>query len=439
MSKIVLFSFSPVYEANKWQLLSYYESISKAFLERGHQVLNIITNDYIVDPWNGNNISISKYIEEDITNQIKRFNPDLIIAYNNSKIKNIEHNVDCPIVIAEADRWMYFSDKYRLKKSASRYHFFYFTNSGKKDLIDNFGANKNQIFFIPNATSFKNKKLKKINDINFIGTLYDINSAKNKVEFNNAKYRFNILNKLKVFKPVIYSNNVPSIYEPLKKFISNEKKYEKAQVEKIFNQSFISLNISNLQSKNIGFSWRLLDIMASNTLLITEKNKFLEKNKLLKISAKQLYYSANDCYDKIKYFLKNKSLMNDLILQQNDNIKNYGRWEDRIKQIEEIFNLKVNKKVISQKIKNNFQIKILKRKVKKLDYSILFALYIMGLTKYIIGFTKYIIGFTKYIIGFTKNLFIAKMRNNSTKNNFVISFLKKYYFASRYFLLFIIF
>jgi hypothetical protein len=179
--------------------------------------------------------------------------------------------------------------------------------------------------------------------------------------------------------------------------------------------------------------------MASNTLLITEKNKFLEKNKLLKISAKQLYYSANDCYDKIKYFLKNKSLMNDLILQQNDNIKNYGRWEDRIKQIEEIFNLKVNKKVKSQKIKNNFQIKILKRKIKKLDYSILFALYIFGLTKYITGLTKYITGFAKYIIEFTKNLLIAKMRNNSTKNNFVISFFKKYYFVSRYFLLFIIF
>jgi len=432
MSKILLFSFSPVHDCNKWQLLSYYESISKAFLERGHQVLNIITNDYIVDPWNGNNISISKYIEEYITNQIKRFNPDLIISYNNSKIKNIENNVNCPIVIAEADRWMYFSDKYRLKKNVSRYHFFYFTCSGEKDLIANFGANKNQIFFIPNATSFKNKKLKKINDINFIGTLYDINSAKNKVEFNNAKYRFNILNKLKVFKPIIYSNNVPSIYEPLKSFISDEKKYEKIQLEQIFNQSFISLNISNLQSKNIGFSWRLLDIMASNTLLITEKNKFLEKNKLLKISTKQLYYSSNDCHDKIKYFLKNKSLMNDLILQQNENIKNYGRWIDRIKQIEEIFNLKVNKAAYPQKIKNNFQIKILKTKIKKLDFSILFTLYI-------VRFIKYIVRFIKYIFRFTKNLFISKMRNNSTKDNFVISFLKKYYFASRYFFLFIIF
>jgi hypothetical protein len=444
MAKIIIFSFSAVYDYNKWQLVSYYESFSKAFTKRGHQVLNIITNDYIVDPWNGNNISISKYIHKSVTNQIRRFNPDLIISYNNSKIKNIENVVDCPIVIAEADRWMYFSDKHELKKKVSRYHFAYFTSTGKKDLINNFGANKNQIFFIPNATSIKNKKIKKNNDINFIGSLYDIKFSQNKLEFNNAQYRFNILNKIKIFKPVIYSNNTPTSYANLKTLISSEKKYNIEQVEKVYNKSFISLNISNLQAKNIGFSWRLLDIMASNSLLITEKNKFLENHKTLKMSKKQFYDSANDCYDKMKYFLKNKSLMHDLILKQNENIKNYGSWEDRIEQIEAIFNLKVNKVKNTKNITNDCEIKILKRNTDKLDNSTLFILniflFILNILKFfkyllnnILKFFKYLLNNILNILKFFKYLLFSKMKNHIKKNNYINKFLKKIYFAYKFF------
>ena len=227
MSKIIIFSFSHIYVDNQWQLLSFYEGFSEAFTKRGHVVRHIITNECNIDPWNGNNIPFSNKLAIDTINKIKKFNPDLIISFNNSIINNISKYVDCPIVIAEADRWMYFSNKPEIKKNVNRYHFFYFTKFGAKDFIENFGANNKQIFHIPIATSITNKSLIKKYNINFIGSLYDIDLAQNKMEMNNAKHRLNILDGLKKFDPIIYTNYIPPSYMSLKDYISNKQVYKK--------------------------------------------------------------------------------------------------------------------------------------------------------------------------------------------------------------------
>jgi hypothetical protein len=417
MSKIIIFSFSPIYDNNQWQLLSFYEGFSEAFTKRGHVVRHIITNECNIDPWNGNNIPFSNKLAIDTINKIKKFNPDLIISFNNSIINNIDKYVDCPIVIAEADRWMYFSNKPEIKKNVNRYHFFYFTKFGEKDLIENFGANKKQIFNIPLATNITNKSLIKKNNINFIGTLYDINNSQNKIELNNAKYKLNILEGLKKFDPIIYTNYTPPSYKSLKDWISDKKVYKKNDLEKIFNQSLISLNISHLQVRNSGFSWRLLDIMGSNSLLITETNDFLTKN-LYKISSKQLYESPRDCFNKIKYFLKNKSAMTDLIFKQNEYINKYARWNDRIKKIEEIFNLKVNNNLNINKLSYYSDIKII-----RINKKIKFDNYIL--------FFVYLVRFAQLILHYIKTLFIIRLKKKIKKNTGITILIRKIYLASQ--------
>ena len=425
MSKILIFSFSPIYEDNQWQLLSFYEGFTEAFTKRGHVVRHIITNECNIDPWNGNNIPFSNKLAIDVINKIKNFNPDLIISFNNSTINNIGEYVDCPIVIAEADRWNYFSNKSEIKKNVNRYHFFYFTKFGAKDFIENFGANKKQIFNMPLATSITNKSLIKKNNINFIGTLYNINNAQNKIELNNAKYRFNILDGLKNFDPIIYTNYVPSSYKSLKDCISVQQVYKKNDIQKIFNQSFISLNISHLQVRNIGFSWRLLDIMGSNSLLITEANNFLRKS-LYKVSSKQLYKSPRDCFNKIKYFLKNKSAMNDLIFRQNEYVNKYARWNDRVKKIEEIFNLKVNNNLNINKLSYNSDSKIIRiNKKLKFDNHILAIAYLVRFAQLILPFIK-----TLFMISI-KTLFMISLKNKIKKNAGMNTLIKKIYLASQ--------
>jgi hypothetical protein len=108
------------------------------------------------------------------------------------------------------------------------------------------------------------------------------------------------------------------------------------------NQSLISLSHSHHQARNIGYSWRVLDILASSSLLICEKSTLLSE-KFGKNIKKQFYSSAYDVRKKCDYFLKNKNARSDLIAEQNEIIDKFYRWGDRIKKIEDIFGLKTEK------------------------------------------------------------------------------------------------
>ena len=353
MANIAIFNFTPIYINGEWKNLHYYNSIILAFKNRGHNVYNFITNKILCDPWNGNNVSISKDGDSEAELKLKKFKPDLIISFNNSKPSFVE-KFDCPIVIAEADTVQYFSDQNLIKKNVDRYHFFYFTNDGANQIINSFNASKNRIFFIENATSIKSKKIDKVHEISFIGTLYQYHSGKIylKDKKNNTDYlnyitaykRKKLLLSLKDYNLKIYTNRVPDSYLDLLEYgkISNEHAFETITIEKIMNQSLISLNHSHEQAKNQGYSWRVLDILASNSLLITEKSSLLAK-KFGKNINRQFYDSVSDVKKICNYFLKNKNARSDLIAEQNQIIDKFFRWEDRIKKIENIFGLKTEK------------------------------------------------------------------------------------------------
>ena len=56
MSNILIFNHSEIIERNQYKNICYIEGLIKAFLIRGHKVSNIITNNYLYDPWCGLNI-----------------------------------------------------------------------------------------------------------------------------------------------------------------------------------------------------------------------------------------------------------------------------------------------------------------------------------------------------------------------------------------------
>jgi hypothetical protein len=365
VANIAIFNFTPVKINEEWKNLHYYNSFISAFKKRGHSVLNFITNDILCDPWNGHNVSISRNIEHAVEQSLRKFKPDLIISFNNSKI-NVVEKFDCPIVIAEADKAEYFSDKDSIKKNVNRYHFFHFTKKGSKEMMDLFNAPKQKIFYIENATSIKSKKTKKIHDISFIGSLYDpdkfFNLNKrdsNFKDYTTAVERNKILLQLKSEKLMVYTNHVPDSYSNLVNYNKVSKKiiFDTSGTQKIMNQSLISLNHSHHQANNVGYSWRVLDILASNSLLITSKSDLL-KEKFGKNIQKQFYQSAYEVKEKCNYFLNNKFAMEDLIAEQNEIIEKYFRWPDRIKKIEDIFKLKnISKKknsIIIFKTHENF-------------------------------------------------------------------------------------
>jgi hypothetical protein len=344
MSNILIFNHSEIIEKNKRHNICYTEGLIKSFLIRGHKIKNIITNDYLLDAWCGLNILRSNINYKYLLKKIKDFNPDLIISFNNSKLPNIEKELECPIVIWEADKYYYFSDKYNLKKNSSRYFFFSSTLNGHSQFIKYFGAEKNKIFFMPHSTSIKNIIIKQDKNLSFLGKLYDLPRSINKnhtLAKYNALHRKNILSSIKDLGLKIFTNEVPIFYKDLE-YLCDKKMfyYSISHNQKIFNSSKISLNVSHLQAKNNTVSYRAIDIMASNSLLITEHSKYLEffSKKLSRI----FYSTPFSLRKKVKYFLENPNARKDMINIQNDITKKNFLWDDRVKDIEQIFGLKEN-------------------------------------------------------------------------------------------------
>ena len=342
MSNILIFNHSEIIERNQYKNICYIEGLIKAFLIRGHKVSNIITNNYLYDPWCGLNILKNNINYKNLLKKIKDFNPDLVISFNNSKLPNIEKELECPILIWEADKFYYFSNPFSLKVNSSRYFFISSSLNGRDQFIEYFRATKEKTFFMPHSTSIQSKIIKQDKNISFLGKLYDMPRTKDKNLHKiklNALHRKNILSSIQDLGLKIFTNAVPSFYDDLR-HLCNEQMFHYSILhnEKIFNSSKISLNISHLQAKDSTVSYRAIDIMASNSLLITENSKYLEffSKKLSRI----FYNTPFDLRKKIQYFLKNPNARKDMLNIQNEITKKNFLWIDRVKDIEQLFGLK---------------------------------------------------------------------------------------------------
>ena len=197
---------------------------------------------------------------------------------------------------------------------------------------------------MPHSTAVQSKIVTQDKNINFLGALYDLLIDKSKdhtLEKSNALYRKNILSSIQDLGLKIFTNKVPTFYKDLYHLCDIKKiHYSISHIEKIFNSSKISLNVSHLQAKNNTVSYRAIDIMASNSLLITEHSKYLEF--FSKNLSKIFFNTPFDLRKKVKYFLKNPNARKDMINIQNEIVKKNFLWIDRVKEIEQIFGLKKN-------------------------------------------------------------------------------------------------
>ena len=125
MAKILLSFFSGIRHDNEYKIGVFYEGLSNALKRNGNDVLQLVTSDFLPTPWGGNNKS-SIYHKKYVTNSIKKFNPDLIISFNNSLVDGVEKAFDCPIIIWDSDSLKYFNNKNQLLKNKDRYIFLHF-------------------------------------------------------------------------------------------------------------------------------------------------------------------------------------------------------------------------------------------------------------------------------------------------------------------------
>lgn len=286
-------------------------------------------------------------MDVDFAEEIKTFNPDLCILFNNA-LWDISDVVDCPLLIYASDSVMYFANKSRIKNNPSRY-FFVVDKSSKKVLIEDFGVKENQMSLGIPFSIIKPQKMPLEQNIVFIASKF-ISEPITPVnlflkEKPNRRQREQFINALNYLKKNPFANadeflNKKIITDELvaKYFnldywimqLSDENRiavlsaiadlgltlygtpnwiefqlcnstlllsYSDKKVRSLadnaaaYNSSKIGISAGHLQAVD-GFPWRTLDIMQSNACLVSDYHKDFDK-----LFPKNLFPVYKDAYE----------------------------------------------------------------------------------------------------------------------------------------------
>lgn len=318
--------------------LPFYEAFIKELYKLGHQLKVIAHFNWGAIEWGG---------DAAFAQNLKNFNPDLCILFNNS-FYDISDVVDCPILIYGVDSILYFSNKNCIKNNPSRY-FFMVDKISQNILVKDFGVDEKKITDYVHFSTIKPQKRSIEQNIVFVGTkltwqpislinlfLREKPSRKPREEFKKAldylkKNPFadisEFISKKIITSPLVlkYFDIPKLIYE-----LSDEKRidilsavgdlgltlygslnwgesnfyhynlllsFSSRRVMTVsenaaaYNSSKIGINTALLQAVD-GFPWRVSDIMRSNACLVSDYHKSFDR-----ILPKNLFPVYKDAYE----------------------------------------------------------------------------------------------------------------------------------------------
>lgn len=385
MARVLLSYFSDYGEAM-------YDAICSILRQNGNDIFRFNINCSHVDrTWWGGECKIN---DKNLLEQIKTFSPEIIFNFNHSLPINAyeELSDSCKIYIIDADNPETFWNKDWLTRNSDRYIFLglqsYSKTMYEKFLGKSLEDNVNYVFFPP-ATIVKNEKLEQDKNISFIGSNFYPLGVPQEENF----YSKDAIKLYDAFKQDYYfarddikniSNNyeqLQSIYAKIKSYYVGQDRLKYMQVltdlgftfygvrywnriafydfdlakcfdptpktsiednQWVYNTSKISINISHPQAKS-SFSWRVMDIMASNACLLMEDKpdwrelfeKYLSKETLEAI----IYTDRYDMREKAIRLLTDENLRARCVSDLNTAIEKNGRWEQRFAILEKISNI----------------------------------------------------------------------------------------------------
>lgn len=379
MAKIFISFFNALENINNGAMPCFYESLLKSLYDQGNEIL-YFSNTYF-------NQDINKppryFIEK-----IKKFNPELIILFNNSCF-DIAKYFECTIIIWEVDSYLYFTNKEKIKKNPNRFIYIVPQEISISNIKNYFNVNSNNIFLLPPSTSIKAEKKTLISNISFIGTKFGnkdiankfmaLNPNKNEIKLfkkiiflleerpfsskNDLIERFNIRsnkiinclytkeiiedisakNRIQILSSVaslglnIYGtkswiDNLPFNPELVLSY-KNKSVYSIKHNQDIYNSSKIGININHAQAQD-SFSLRVCDIMASNACIVTQPKKELQR--MFPKIVIPTYTNTREAFEICKKLLDNQSYRLDIVQQSQEIINKKYRLLHRIQDLEKI-------------------------------------------------------------------------------------------------------
>lgn len=384
MAKVLVAYFSRNGEAT-------YDGICQSLLECGNDVFRLNTDNHInFRHW----ATTCTLRNEGLIEQISAFSPDIVFNFSYAlpiEILEILPN-SAKICIIDGDTPLYFWHKEHLQKNWDKYYFLGMQSESKslyQTILNIPMVEGSNYLYFPSATTVRSEFLKKTIDISFIGspfiliqqpmndlytntavTIYDrisknftesIETTLDALRMADNKQNRKLILFVKMYYVMQQRIQHLSCLNDLnlKIFGLEDWKYVAVQDlglrkcfdprpaatiqenEDIYNTSLLAVNISHPQAIK-GFSWRVMDIMASNACLLTE-NK-LDWHDLFGQYLSQEVIDAvtfNDRYDmrqKAIRLLADNNLREQCVVELNNAVEKNGRWEHRFYKLEGLIN-----------------------------------------------------------------------------------------------------
>jgi|GEM_PF-1376627 len=388
MANIVIIHYGGIKVEGRYKTFIFYEGLIEALRRNGNDVMEIITNDFSKQAWSGTNELKIEINRSKLLNDIIKFKPELIISFNNSSIDGLDDAVSCPFIVWSADHFYHFNDLEKLKANKERFIFFCAQSGDVADCQKIIGASLEKCFRVKPATSVRSDfNHEKTNNIVFIGSTFGNSDEKEKLhkyreefvelgkkiikkkgnekELAHAYKKIPNVNQIILdFGSVANRANVLSHIAPLGLNIhggegwldigldssldifdayDSRQVYSVSQTQDEYNSSKIGININHSQAKT-GFSWRVMDIMASSAVLVSNYSPDLVEELGEDLSKDVIYNSPQEAYELCKKLLNDEDLRKKIVQKSNEIVEKFHTWEIRILEIQKILKLNlVNK------------------------------------------------------------------------------------------------
>jgi spore maturation protein CgeB len=385
VAKIFLSFFNGIQDCERNNKIPcYYESFINGLKNFGNDVFV-----YYDNAWHRE----FREIPEELLEEIKVINPDTIILFNNY-FYDISEYFECPIIIFEVDSPIYFWNKDKIVSNPNRYKFFVCQTESLEYISNVFGVSKKNIVKVPFFSEIKAKNIPQVHNISFIGTFFHYGNFVNEFMLNNpAKNDINQMQEVFEYisknpfiteQDIVDKLNITSIKinkcldtERIIGFLSSKNRikvlsavadlglklygtktwltefnfypeiafsYDTKQIfsikdqEEVYNASKLSISISHIQAQS-GFPWRVCDIMATNSCLVSDYHLNFESSfPGIKVPTFNNPYEARKVCKKL---LQEDNMRRDIVLSCQEIINKKFRFENILDIIESFLGIKL--------------------------------------------------------------------------------------------------
>lgn len=384
-------------------LISYFSEYGSSTYEGLSESLSKMGNDVLLINWlrlisYQKTWGSSKLVDYGVLEQVLEFNPTFVLNYNNSCPTEVLSNLNCPILLIDADNpWTFWNRDFLLENHLNPNYYFLGLQTCSYEMFSDFfghSFSEDRYMYFPMATSFHKMDLQPMRNIVFLGSnwyggyacllpevdqrafeflysrykedfLFDFDQAKKdyknrygtempKIDADTFRWHFAGQERLKNLSELedlgleIYGNNwkyTGAAFDMELSLLDHGPLMDQEDVSNLYNSSKISVNFSHPQAKT-SFSWRVMDIMASNSCLLMErKSDWLGLfGDLLSQEVKEsvTYTDRFDMRKKAERLLNDEKLRAQCVTELQEAIEKNGRWESRIKLLEAFLKIKLN-------------------------------------------------------------------------------------------------